>query len=159
MTPPDADALPTRSETTAALTRGARRALAARGGATLTEFSPTKGLRVDIVALDGDGLISVYEVKSGLEDWRADHKWTRYRDWCDRLYFCVGVRFPIDQLPQDVGVMRVDGYDGQVLRSAPEHRLSPARRRSLMVKVAREACKRLHRIEDDGLVFGEGDGA
>ena len=143
-----------RPEETVRLTRGARRAWAARGEALLTEFTPDRGLRADLFAVAKDGTMSIIEVKSGLADWRADQKWPAYRHWCDRLYFCVDVTFPIEELPEDVGLIRADGYDAEMVRPAPETRLSSARRRSLLLRFAADAARRLHRLEDPGAPLG-----
>lgn len=143
-----------RPETTRRLTRGVRRALDAAGAASISEFVPARGVRVDVVAVERDGTIVIVEVKSGLDDLRADKKWSKYREWCDRLYFAVDAGFPIDALDSEVGVMRADGYDAVVVRDAPEHRLAPARRRALLLRITQDAARRLLRFEDPGL----GDG-
>ena len=139
-----------RPDITAQLTRGAGRALAARDYASLQEFSPVRGLRVDLLGLSRRGDIIIVEVKSGLEDLRADRKWSEYLSWCDRLYFCVGLSFPLETLPLEAGVMRADGFGAEVVREAPEQKLSAARRRSVTVKFGRDAARRLQRLEDPG---------
>ena len=144
-----------RPEITTQLTRGVRRAFAARGEATLSEFVPTKGLRVDVFAVARDGAMSIVEVKSGIADWRADQKWPRYRDWCDRLFVCVDAAFPIDVLDESLGVIRADAFGAEIVRASPTTPLAPARRRSLLLRFATDAARRLHRIEDpDGAIGG-----
>ena len=144
-----------RPEETARLTRGVRRAWAAMGDATLSEFVPAKGLRADVFAVARDGAMTILEVKSGLADWRADQKWPRYRDWCDRLYICVGAAFPLEALDDDVGVVRSDGFDAAIIRPAPVTPLAPARRKSLLLRFAADAARRLQRIEDPGAGLGD----
>ncbi|MBX2854563.1 MAG: MmcB family DNA repair protein [Rhodobacteraceae bacterium] len=137
-----------RPEITTQLTRGARRALASRDYASLQEFSPTPGLRVDLFGLSKRGEMVILEVKSGLEDLRADRKWPDYLCWCDKFYFCVDLAFPLEALPPEPGVMRADGFGAEVVRDAPEGKLAAARRRSLSLRFARDAARRLQRLED-----------
>ncbi len=76
------------------LARGVSRALAQRGWATLTEVTLANGRRADVMALDGAGDIVIVEVKSSIEDFRADRKWAEYREFCDAFYFAVPDHFP-----------------------------------------------------------------
>lgn len=133
---------------TAQIVRGARRFLGDSGFESLQEFSPARGLRADLLALSRSGEVWIVEVKSGLEDFRADRKWESYREWCDRLYFAVGARFPIEVLPDSVGVIQADAYDAAILRPAEAHTLAAARRRALTLRFARDAAARLRRLED-----------
>lgn len=139
---------------TETVTRGVRRWFGARDIATLAEFSPTRGLRADVFAVATDGEITIVEIKSGLADLRADHKWTRYLEWCDRFYFAVDASFSIDALDPSVGIIRADAFDAAVLRESEVSKLAPARRRSLLLKTARAAAGRLHRLEDPDLSIG-----
>src|SRR5262245_40126629 len=59
--------------------RGVGRLLRAHGLANLTEVPLANGRRADIVAIAGNGQIWIAEVKSSLEDYRADGKWPEYR--------------------------------------------------------------------------------
>ena len=139
-----------RPEITALLTRGARRALLARGYMSLLEFPPAPGMRVDLFALSKQGEMIILEVKSSLEDLRADRKWSDYLSWCDKFYFCVGIEFPLEALPPEPGVMRADGFGAEIVRDAEERKLTAARRRSLSLKFARDAARRLQQLEDPG---------
>lgn len=140
-----------RPDLTAALTRGLRRFLTGAGFDSIAEFSPTRGLRADICALSRKGEIWIIEIKSGLEDYRADHKWRGYAEWCDRFYFGVGAGFPLDLPPPETGLIQADAYDAAILRPAPETPLAAPRRRALTLKFARDAARRLHRFEDPPL--------
>ena len=135
----------------AAVTRGVRRALAALGHASLTEFMLKTGRRADIIAVDAQGGITIVEVKSSVADFRADHKWPDYTAFCDRYYFAVPEGFPLALIPPPSGLMVADAYDAAVLREPPEHRLPAARRKALHLRFALLAAGRLHRLEDPAL--------
>ena len=141
-----------RPEVTAAVTRGVRRHLAELGWESLLEFTPERGRRIDLLAVNASGLFWAVEVKSGLEDLRADQKWEGYREWCDALFFAVASEFPLDALPEAVGVFRADAYGAELLRPAPEFKLSGPRRQALLRRFARQAATRLRRLEDPGPV-------
>lgn len=134
----------------AAITRGVRRALAQRGFASVTEFRLNGGRRADVLAVDADGAVVIVEVKSSVADFRSDRKWPDYRPWCDRFFFAVDEAFPADLIPADCGLMVADAFGAAVVRDAPEERLSSARRKALVLRVALTAAARLHRAEDPG---------
>ncbi|WP_156927171.1 MmcB family DNA repair protein [Azospirillum halopraeferens] len=133
-----------------AITRGVRRALAQRGFATLTEFRLASGRRADVLAVDGDGTVLIVEVKSSVADFRADRKWTEYRDWCDAFYFAVDEAFPADLIPDDCGLYVADAFGAALLRDAPASKLAAARRKAVVLRAALAAAGRLHRLEDPG---------
>lgn len=86
-------------------------------------------------------------MKSCLADFQADRKWHHYRDYADALYFAVDADFPQAVLPEDCGLI-VAWETADLLRAAPEHRMSPARRRVLTQRFARLAAIRLQAMED-----------
>lgn len=137
-----------RPEGTARITRGVRRALAGRGYASVMEFPLSCGRRADVLAVNAAGEIAIVEVKSSVEDFRADQKWPEYQPWCDAFWFAVGPDFPAEMIPEDCGLLVADAYGAAVLREPPVARLSPARRKSLLAALALCAAGRLHRIED-----------
>ncbi|MCG8441440.1 MAG: MmcB family DNA repair protein [Caulobacterales bacterium] len=139
---------------TARVTRGARRLLGDLGYATLDELPLPDGHRADVMALAADGGFAIAEVKSGLPDYRADSKWSFYRDYCDLFYFAVDERFPLDVLEPDVGIIIADGFGGAIVRPAPVHRLAGARRKALTLRFARAAARRA-----EGLAEGLAEGA
>ena len=53
----------------------------------VSELSLNSGRRADLVALGPDGELWIIEIKSSIEDFRADQKWRFYRMHCDRLFF------------------------------------------------------------------------
>ena len=130
------------------LARGVCRALAHRGLATLLEVSLANGRRADVLGLGRNGEIVIVEVKSSIADFRADHKWPEYRDFCDRLYFAVAEGFPRELIPEDCGLIIADGFGAAVLREAPAIPLAPARRRAVLLRFAQLGAGRLRRLLD-----------
>ena len=84
------------SETALGIQRGLARLLKAHNFAHLTEFTLASGRRADIMAVGPEGLIWIIEIKSSLEDFRADNKWPEYREYCDRFSFAI----PMDLAPE-----------------------------------------------------------
>jgi hypothetical protein len=128
--------------------RGVARLLHAHQMANLAEVSLANGRRADMVAVTSSGEIWIVEIKSCVEDFRADHKWPEYRAFCDRLYFAVGPAFPRDILPADTGLIVADRYGGEVVSGAPVHRLAGARRKALTLKLVHTAAMRLQEVSD-----------
>ncbi|MFP4328337.1 MAG: MmcB family DNA repair protein [Paracoccaceae bacterium] len=133
------------------LARGVGRHLAALGFASVEEFVPARGLRVDVLALGPRGEIWVVECKSSRADFTGDRKWQGYLDWCDRFFWAVGSDFPTELLPRESGLILADAYDAEILRMPEETRLAPARRKALTLKVATHAARRLQALRDPGL--------
>jgi hypothetical protein len=106
------------------------------------------GRRADILALRGDGDFACVEVKSGALDFLSDQKWPEYRDFSDALYFAVDADFPLALLPEGVGVMVTALGEAVVLREAPLHRMTAARRRALTQRFAMLAACRLEALAD-----------
>ena len=73
------------------------------GFAPISEFTLASGRRADVFGINDQGLVWIVEIKSSLEDFRADQKWPDYREFCDRLYFAVAPDFPRQVLPDHVG--------------------------------------------------------
>lgn len=136
------------SETAAAIQRGTGRMLRQAGYAWIPELPLVTGRRVDIIAVNKAGLISVIEIKSSVADFRADNKWHEYREFCDRLYFAVAPDLPQEILPEDTGLIVADAYGAEVLKEAPEHKVSAARRKAVLLRFARAAALRLHDVHD-----------
>ncbi|MDX2159097.1 MAG: MmcB family DNA repair protein [Hyphomicrobiaceae bacterium] len=130
------------------IARGATRALAQRGFRAIPEVSLADGRRADLMAVDEAGEIWIVEIKSSLADFRTDTKWPGYRVWCDRLLFAVATDFPQEVLPPDTGLVLADRYGGDIVREAPEHRLAGARRKAMMLRLARVAAGRLMTLAD-----------
>lgn len=130
------------------LARGAARLLHDMGYAPLTEFSLATRRRVDVFGVDKSGGLIAVEVKSSREDFLSDRKWPEYLAFCDRFYFAVPEAFPDDLLPASHGLMRVDPWQGAIIRDAPHHPVPAARRKALLARFARTAAERLWRLND-----------
>lgn len=130
------------------LARGVGRHLETLGFTSLFEFVPERGKRVDVLAIGPKGELWVVECKSCRADFMADHKWDGYLEWCDRFFWAVDEDFPQDLLPDGTGLILADAYDAHILRMGPESRLAPARRKAMMLKLARTASERLRRLSE-----------
>ena len=130
------------------LARGVCRLFEDMGFAAITEFSLANGRRVDVIALDGAGGTSIVEIKSSVMDFRTDHKWQEYLDYCDRFYFAVAEAFPQELLPAEVGLIVADDWHGTVLRESPVFAMNASRRRAQTLRVALTAALRLRRFTD-----------
>lgn len=135
------------------LARGTARHLAALGFAPVEEFVPTRGLRMDILALGPKGELWCVECKSSRADFSSDTKWQGYLDWCDRYFWAVDEAFPTELLPEGTGLIIADDFDAEIIRMAPEEKLSGARRKAVIQKFATCASTRLHRMRDPGLLL------
>ncbi len=110
--------------------------------ATLDEFSPVSGLRVDVMGIGPKAEIWVVECKSSRLDYMSDAKWHGYLEWCDRFFWAVDRQFPYDLLPEDTGLIFADRHDAELVRMGVENRLPAARRKKLLIKFARNAADR-----------------
>ena len=137
-----------RNDLAIGLARGVGRMLSHHGFACMTEFTLRSGRRVDVIGLDAKGRISVVEVKSSLEDFRSDQKWPEYLDYCDSFYFAVAEDFPLEVLPDEVGLIIADAYSAAILRESPPLGLNASRRKSLILQFAQVAGRRLNAFTD-----------
>ncbi|MEQ1718686.1 MAG: MmcB family DNA repair protein [Hyphomicrobium sp.] len=126
-----------------AILRGVQRVLKAHGYESLAEVVLANGRRADAMGLAANGEIWIVEIKSSIADFRSDEKWPQYRDYCDRLFFAVAPDFPNEILPPDTGLILADRYGGEVVRPAPEAKLTAARRKAVTLAFARVAAARL----------------
>lgn len=133
------------------ISRGVCRMLTDMGYGTLTEFRLTTPRRVDIIGLADNGEFVIVEVKSSIEDFRADRKWQEYLPYCDRFYFAVDEAFPRQVLPPDAGLIVADAYNAVIRRPAPVYAVNASRRRRQLVRFAMAASARLQRLVDPGI--------
>ena len=138
------------------LARGVARHLASLGFVTVEELVPTRGLRVDVMALGPKGDIWIVECKSSRADFMSDNKWHRYLEWADRFFWAVSSDFDVDLLPTESGLIIADGYGAEILRTGEETRLAPARRKVMIQKFATHAARRLQMLRDPnaGTIWG-----
>jgi hypothetical protein len=146
MEPPSPIAVPARHDASA-IARGLMRGLDRAGWRCLTEFPLSSGHRADVMALAADGRVMIVEVKSSIADFRADRKWHAYLDHCDLFAFAVAPDFPVAVLPPEAGLYVCDAYDAHALRPAAPlgPPLPPARRRRILIDLARLAADRWRR--------------
>ena len=78
------------------------------------------------LALNERGEIWIVEIKSSVEDLRADQKWHEYRAHCDRLFFAFTQDLPCEIFPEDTGLIIADAYGAHLHCEAPEHKLAAA---------------------------------
>jgi len=136
------------SETALAVARGTARLLHALGFSCISELSLPSGRRADLVALNERGEIWIVEIKSSVEDLRADHKWEDYRAHCDRLFFAFTQDMPCELFPKDTGLIVADAYGAHMVCDAPEHRLPAPTRKLMTVRFALVAGQRMNRLLD-----------
>ena len=136
------------SETALAIARGTARLLRSLGFSCISELPLPSGRRADLVALNEKGEIWIVEIKSSVEDLRADQKWQDYRMHCDRLFFAFTQDLPCEIFPQDTGLIIADAYGAHLHCEAPEHRLPAATRKSMTVRFAMAAAQRINRLVD-----------
>jgi hypothetical protein len=136
--------------------RGTQRLLLSLGFACVCELPLASGRRADLVALGGEGTVWIVEIKSSVEDFRADQKWPDYRLHCDRLFFATAPHVPAEIFPKDAGLIVADAFGAALLRDAPEHRLHAATRKSMTLAFARAAALRLQAVADPQGRFSEG---
>jgi hypothetical protein len=128
--------------------KGLGRRLRAEGFFMLAELTLSSGRRADVVGIGPGGEIWIVEIKCSVEDFRADAKWEEYRVHCDRLFFASHAAVPSGIFPRDAGFFLADAYGADLIWSAPEHRPTPAARRSVTLRFAQAAAGRLHNLVD-----------
>ncbi len=128
---------------------GVMRLLSATGQAVLLEVPLANGRRADVMAVTARGEITIVEVKSSAEDFRADGKWPDYLPFCDRFYFAVPAHLPHDLTPVDEGLIVADRWGGEIIREAVCRTLPAARRKALLIQFAHVSAMRLQRLQDN----------
>lgn len=138
------------------LARGVCRHMAEHDFVCVEELVPTRGLRVDVMALGPKGEVWIIECKSSRTDYTSDCKWQGYLEWCDRYFWAVDSYFPTELLPPETGLIIADSYDAEIIRMPDQDKLPPARRKTMHLKFARHAARRLQTMRDPGVapIFG-----
>jgi hypothetical protein len=136
------------SERALAIRRGVCRRLRAEGLALMPEVTLRSGRRADLVALGGDGMITIVEIKSSVEDFRADQKWQDYLYHSDHFYFATGPHVPAEIFPEEAGLIVADPYGAEILRESDCVKMPAATRKEMLIRIARAGALRLHDLED-----------
>src|SRR5262245_763173 len=136
------------SATALVVARGTSRLLHSLGLCVISELPLPSGRRADLVALGADGTLWIVEIKSSVEDFRADTKWMDYRLHCDRLFFATTAEVPCEIFPKDTGLIVADAFGAAIVCEAPEHRLHAATRKAMTLAFARAAALRLAALAD-----------
>jgi hypothetical protein len=136
------------SETALVVARGTARWLASLGFSCVGELALPSGRRADLVALNERGEVWIIEIKSSIEDLRADQKWQDYRAHCDRLFFAFTQDLPCEIFPPDTGLIVADAYGAYLHCEAPEHRLPAATRKVMLLRFGLVAARRINRLID-----------
>ncbi|HUH78240.1 MAG TPA: MmcB family DNA repair protein [Devosia sp.] len=108
------------------------------------------GRRADVLAVGPKGEVWIIEIKSSLIDFQVDKKWPEYRDFSDKFFFAKPPELDAAIFPESEGLIVADGHDGAILRDSPETPLAAARRKTLMLKLARLGADRIHALMDPG---------
>jgi hypothetical protein len=127
--------------------RGVMLMLMERGCVLVPEMTLKTGRRADLAAITPRGDLWIIEIKSSLEDLRADDKWREYRAFCDQFYFATHAGVAQSHFPAEAGFIVSDAYGAEILSPSPEHRLAAASRKALTLQFARLAAGRAMRAE------------
>ena len=144
------------SERALAIRRGVCRRLRAEGLALIPEVTLRSGRRADLVALAPDGGITIVEIKSSVEDFRADAKWKDYLLHSDHFYFATGPHVPAGIFPREAGLIVADPYGAEILRESACVKMPAATRKEMLIRIARAGALRLHDLEDPDCERGFG---
>lgn len=135
--------------------RGVQKLLSTLGASHVPEITLASGRRADLMALFKDGTIWIIEIKSSIEDIRADSKWPDYHDYCDQLYFATLADVPEALFPADCGFMVADAKGAAILRECETVKMSGGRRKAVTLRFAHFAANKLLRAELAGFVPDE----
>ena len=118
--------------------------------ACYAEVPLRNGRRADVLGVGPKGEIWIVEIKSSLIDFQVDKKWPEYREFSDKFFFAKPPELDGAIFPESEGLIVADGHDGAILRDSPNTPLNPARRKALMLKLARMGADRIHLLMDPG---------
>src|SRR3984893_12061598 len=138
------------SETALAIARGTARLLRSLGFSCVSELPLPSGRRADLVALNERGEIWIIEIKSSIEDLRADQKWQDYRMHCDRLVFAFTQDLPCAIFPEQTGLVVVgaDALGAHRHRERRDVRRPAPPRNAMPLRFAIAAAQRINRLVD-----------
>jgi len=114
------------------------------------EVPLSNGRRADVLGVGPKGEIWIVEIKSSLVDFQVDAKWPFYKEFCDRFFFAKPPELDPKIFPESEGLIAADGHDGAILREAIDSPMAPARRKAMLLKLARLGADRIHTLMDPG---------
>lgn len=112
------------------------------------EVPLSSGRRADVLGIGPKGEIWIVEIKSSLVDFQVDRKWPDYKEFCDRFFFAKPPELDPDIFPAAEGLIVADGHDAAMLRMADHHPMAGARRKAMLLKLARLGADRVHTLMD-----------
>lgn len=139
------------SETALRVQRGVMRFLRSQHDVCcFAEVGLVNGRRADILGVGPKGQIWIIEIKSSIEDFRVDNKWPEYKDFCDQFFFAKPPELAAEIFPVSEGLIVADGHGADILRNADDDPLPAARRKAMMLRLARMGADRIHALMDPG---------
>ncbi|MCF6302781.1 MAG: MmcB family DNA repair protein [Devosiaceae bacterium] len=117
---------------------------------SFAEVPLANGRRCDIIGIGRRGEVWIIEIKSSVEDYRIDQKWHEYKDFCDQFFFAKPPELDGSIFPETEGLIVADSHGAEILRPAPKVPLPSARRKAMMLKLARLGAQRMHGVMDPG---------
>lgn len=134
------------SERAMMIRRGVVRMFQESGTVLIAELPLASGRRADLIGMDRRGRFTIVEIKSSVEDFRADGKWPDYLVHCDAFFFATHAGVPQEIFPREQGLIVADHYGGEILRDSAPGSLAGATRKALTLRFARAAAARLERV-------------
>ena len=106
----------------------------------------TERVRADFIAMNKYGHTVIVETKSGIADFRHDHKWHLYKPFCNKFYFCADERTApriVEALKEmddrETGVISAHFYEGLSHKYAIGLKvIRPARDRKMEMSAERQ---------------------
>lgn len=139
------------SETALGVQRGVMRLMRSRFDfCCFAEVSLANSRRADVLALGPKGEIWIIEIKSSLADFRVDNKWPEYKEFCDQFFFAKPPELDDAIFPIQEGLIVADPHGAEIIRPAINDLLSAARRKTMMLRLARMGADRIHGLMDPG---------
>ncbi len=144
--------------------RGLCRMLIAAGQVAMAEVPLPNGRRADLLAIDAQGFITIFEIKVSRADLLGDRKWPDYLPWCDRFAWAISAEIDPalldapERQPDRCGLVVADRYEAQWLRAPAEERMAPPRRKAETLRLARLSLRRAMVAADPPLSARWGEG-
>ncbi|MEM7462162.1 MAG: MmcB family DNA repair protein [Pseudomonadota bacterium] len=134
------------SERALSIRRGVVRHFQELGVSMIAELALASGRRADLIGMDRKGKFVIIEIKSSIEDFKADRKWPEYLVHCDHYFFATHGEVPMEIFPEDQGLIVADHYGAEIVRPSQDFSMAGATRKALTLRFARAAADRLERV-------------